>query len=242
MDHLSNSNYILTSNGELYHYGVKGQKWGVRRYQNPDGTLTADGRKRAKQEYKEDNKKAFELGKDASISGHAAAGSMRRTVRLENKLDKQLEKDPDGISERTKKLGQKWQASSETTMQLTKKYMEAKTTAEEHCKSLIDKYGEEAVSSIKYRDVKMPKGKYSPDSFKTMNERVNTLSDWAKAGAATLASQALAMALGSPIALYYYPKGAAGRGNDIEYRTYRSNLEVQKQVRKVADRKGREDE
>lgn len=31
---------------ELYHYGVKGQKWGVRRYQNKDGTLTAAGRKR----------------------------------------------------------------------------------------------------------------------------------------------------------------------------------------------------
>ena len=25
---------------ELYHYGVKGQKWGVRRFQNEDGTLT----------------------------------------------------------------------------------------------------------------------------------------------------------------------------------------------------------
>lgn len=25
------SNYIFTSNGELYHYGIKGQKWGVRR-------------------------------------------------------------------------------------------------------------------------------------------------------------------------------------------------------------------
>ena len=32
---------------ELYHYGIKGQKWGVRRYQNKDGTLTEAGRKRS---------------------------------------------------------------------------------------------------------------------------------------------------------------------------------------------------
>ena len=30
----------------LCHYGIKGQRWGVRRFQNPDGTLTAKGKKR----------------------------------------------------------------------------------------------------------------------------------------------------------------------------------------------------
>lgn len=32
----------------LQHHGVQGQKWGVRRYQNPDGSLTAEGKKRYK--------------------------------------------------------------------------------------------------------------------------------------------------------------------------------------------------
>ena len=31
---------------ELYHYGIQGQKWGLRRFQNPDGTLTAAGKAR----------------------------------------------------------------------------------------------------------------------------------------------------------------------------------------------------
>ena len=31
---------------ELYHHGIKGQKWGVRRFQTKSGKLTADGKKR----------------------------------------------------------------------------------------------------------------------------------------------------------------------------------------------------
>lgn len=33
----------------LAHHGIKGQKWGIRRFQNPDGTLTEAGRKRVAQ-------------------------------------------------------------------------------------------------------------------------------------------------------------------------------------------------
>lgn len=37
---------IIIYDQELYHYGVKGMKWGIRRYQNKDGTLTSKGKKR----------------------------------------------------------------------------------------------------------------------------------------------------------------------------------------------------
>lgn len=37
-------------NNELYHHGIKGQKWGIRRFQNKDGTLTPLGKKRAERE------------------------------------------------------------------------------------------------------------------------------------------------------------------------------------------------
>lgn len=41
---------------DLYHHGILGQKWGVRRYQNKDGSLTSAGKKhvdRLKNEYTE---------------------------------------------------------------------------------------------------------------------------------------------------------------------------------------------
>ena len=57
------SNYVIVD-GELYHHGVKGMKWGVRRYQNNDGSLTAAGQKKVSKKYKRlSAKTAKELSK-----------------------------------------------------------------------------------------------------------------------------------------------------------------------------------
>lgn len=51
----------------LMHYGVKGMKWGVRRYQNSDGTLTAKGKKRLANNERYREKLAKKLQKDLNI-------------------------------------------------------------------------------------------------------------------------------------------------------------------------------
>ncbi len=48
--------YNITKN-ELYHWGIKNMKWGVRRFQNPDGTLTEEGKRRYGN-YTDDERKA----------------------------------------------------------------------------------------------------------------------------------------------------------------------------------------
>ena len=49
---------------ELYHWGVKGMKWGVRRYQNKDGSLTDAGQKRYDRDKRENagKKKGDKVG------------------------------------------------------------------------------------------------------------------------------------------------------------------------------------
>lgn len=42
---------------ELYHYGVRGMRWGVRRYQNKNGTLTNAGQKRYERDQRENSGK-----------------------------------------------------------------------------------------------------------------------------------------------------------------------------------------
>ena len=42
---MGDTEFMIPRDGELYHHGVKGQKWGIRRYQNHDGSLIKSGKK-----------------------------------------------------------------------------------------------------------------------------------------------------------------------------------------------------
>ena len=65
------------SSEKLYHHGIKGQRWGVRRFQNKDGSLTSEGEKRYskgqekvndKKDSKERARKATKFTKDFTLS------------------------------------------------------------------------------------------------------------------------------------------------------------------------------
>ena len=94
---------------------------------------------------------------------------------------------------------------------------------------MINKYGKEAVSTIKYKDQKLRKGEYSPKSIKVMNERTNNASNYATSGAKTIASLAISTAMGLPISLIYVPKTTGQKAANLEYQVYRANVESQRQ-------------
>lgn len=68
---------------ELYHHGILGQKWGVRRYQNSDGTLTSAGKKKA----------AKLKIKQAELASKNKIKEAKETKKLEKKMKAIKEKE-----------------------------------------------------------------------------------------------------------------------------------------------------
>ena len=73
---------------ELYHHGIKGQKWGIRRYQNPDGTLTALGRKRQGDYEKAKEEARSKLLKSSDASEIYEYKDLLTTAEINERIDR----------------------------------------------------------------------------------------------------------------------------------------------------------
>lgn len=68
--------YVMSD--ELYHYGLKGMKWGVRRWQDADGTFNSAGKERYFS--KGTGEDYHPVGKNSSGSVKSASGNVRRAL------------------------------------------------------------------------------------------------------------------------------------------------------------------
>lgn len=108
----------------LSHHGIKGQKWGIRRYQNEDGTLTPAGmerygakNQRQAQKLMKYQEKEYAKAKTAQDQ-EAAYNKNRRTRLLQKKADAKAsgnQKKEERMSTKISKLDSRWKERKAVT-------------------------------------------------------------------------------------------------------------------------------
>ena len=81
--------FAKAMSSELSHHGILGQKWGVRRFQNSDGSLTNEGRRRYSSDDFKDAKKKIDKGKEV-VDGATKAKEKAVEKQHEQKIKKDL--------------------------------------------------------------------------------------------------------------------------------------------------------
>lgn len=109
---------------ELYHYGVKGMKWGIRRYQNADGSLTEAGRRRDKRLEDRIERFSYEAGRHAEYASMNARQRVNGSSNL-SRSDRYIKKAEKAAKRMTdKEAGKAW-LESETYKEAVYKRQEA---------------------------------------------------------------------------------------------------------------------
>lgn len=90
------NDYLKTK--ELYHSGIKGMRWGVRRFQNEDGSLTEEGKKRygTPQQYRAAAKEASAL--EEATRGASSAASTAASIINTQRGSQAIRKDYSNLS------------------------------------------------------------------------------------------------------------------------------------------------
>lgn len=130
---------------ELTHYGIKGMKWGVRRYQNKDGSLTPAGKRRHKQNNPDDTARKKQIAK--KVAGMAI---MTATVATAASI---YAKNPEAVNRIVKSAGDKTlsalKTGSKKTIDTGKKYVkEAINSAKDGIKEGIKEAPKKATKAI----------------------------------------------------------------------------------------------
>ena len=72
--------YVECDYNSIYHHGVKGMKWGVRRYQNEDGTLTPEGRRKYGKLFDKYKKRGYSDGEALTMAKNSRSDGKKRAI------------------------------------------------------------------------------------------------------------------------------------------------------------------